>query len=390
MDKNEFEKDLNSYRIHDLRDMARGYGVKSPTSLTKQQIIDEIVAILNGEKEPYKNSSKVGRPPINESISKMYSSDRVDSVYYDPLSGFDLVKQEEFDDVVFNSPYFSGDTYGAKEVELEGIYGTDNISYGNIYPNCLSFENNIKVPLFTAKLANLKAGDWVKCIGKRTINASSINYVVSQILEVNHKSVEENLNTPIFEELKYLPLGEKLEYDKNDMIPFDINAGGSYLLKVDNRKNMKDAIDEITESFKGNNVLVINVNANMISEDFVGENIRVYNIPFDSEFKNAIHAINLIMSSAKRMVEKQKSVVVVFTNIGEALKIRDNGLKEYIDDKLNVMTINWFNKIIACAKNTELGSLTLIGLESHYLQKYMEDVMQFEIAPKFTNSNLYE
>lgn len=389
MDINEFTKDLNSYRIHDLRDMARGYGVKSPTSLTKDQLISEIVSIVNGEKKPYKNDSKVGRPPINENISKMYSSERVDSVYIDPLSSSDLIKFEYSDQLVFNSPYYTGETYGAKEVELEGIYGTDNISYGNIYPSCLSFENNIKVPLFIAKQANLKAGDWVKCIGKRSINANSIVYIVSKILDINNLGVTRN-ETITFEEIEYKELGEKLNYTSNDLIPFDIKAGGSYLIKVESRKKMLEAINKMTDSFKENNVLVINVNANMISEDVISDKIRIYNIPFDLDYVNIIHAVNLIMSSAKRMIEKGKSVVVFLTNIGETLKIRDNACKEYIDDKLNIMTINWFNKIIACAKNTKDASLTFIGLESQHLQNYMKDVMQFEIMPKFTDSNLYD
>ena len=389
MNFDELENELNGYRIHDLRDMARGYGVKSPTSLTKEELVKGIVAILKGEKEPYKNKTKVGRPPINEEISKMYSSDMVDLVYMDPLSSSDLIKSDVTDRIVFNSPYATGDTYGSKEVEIEGIYGTDYGAYGNIYSSCLSFEDNIKVPLYTAKQANLKAGDWVKCIGKRTINATNINYIVSEIIDINNSGEAIN-KTPDFEKIKYEPIGDKLNYSNCDLIPFDIKKGGSYLLKVENRREMPDAINKIVEAFKENKVIVVYVNADRVSEDVVSDNVRIYNIPFDSMYVNAIHAVNLIMSSAKRIIEKGESVVVVLTNIGEMLKIRDNACKEYIDDKLNIMTINWFNKIIACAKNTKQGALTLIGLESHYLQSYMSNVMQFEIMPKFTNSNLYD
>src|SRR5574344_184264 len=53
---------LENLRIHELRDLARNFGVKCPTSMKKEQIIDEITQILAGEKEPYFNTARHGRP----------------------------------------------------------------------------------------------------------------------------------------------------------------------------------------------------------------------------------------------------------------------------------------------------------------------------------------
>ena len=53
---------LNNLRIHELRDFARNVGVKSPTSLKKEEIIEQVLLILSGESQPYVNLTKQGRP----------------------------------------------------------------------------------------------------------------------------------------------------------------------------------------------------------------------------------------------------------------------------------------------------------------------------------------
>ena len=47
--------------IHSLRIIARDMGVRAPTALTKPVLIDEIIKVQSGEKEPYV-PNKRGRP----------------------------------------------------------------------------------------------------------------------------------------------------------------------------------------------------------------------------------------------------------------------------------------------------------------------------------------
>jgi hypothetical protein len=53
---------VNNMRIYELRDYARKVGVKSPTSKTKAELINQIKLIETGEKEPYKTNK--GRKPL--------------------------------------------------------------------------------------------------------------------------------------------------------------------------------------------------------------------------------------------------------------------------------------------------------------------------------------
>ena len=58
----EFDKEqLEKLSIYALRNIAREIGVKAPTTLTKQTIIEEILQIESGKKQPCAQSKR-GRP----------------------------------------------------------------------------------------------------------------------------------------------------------------------------------------------------------------------------------------------------------------------------------------------------------------------------------------
>lgn len=59
-------EDLNRRTIHSLRIIGREVGVKSPTVLSKGTLIDEIIAISSGEKEP--SFTKLGRPSFESYV----------------------------------------------------------------------------------------------------------------------------------------------------------------------------------------------------------------------------------------------------------------------------------------------------------------------------------
>ena len=56
------KEQLNEISIYDLRAFARKIGVKSPSSMIKRNLIEEIIKVENGEKAP-DFSGKRGRPP---------------------------------------------------------------------------------------------------------------------------------------------------------------------------------------------------------------------------------------------------------------------------------------------------------------------------------------
>ena len=67
---------LYEMNIHVLRNIAREVGVKSPTTLTKKALIDEILQIESGNKQPCIPTKK-GRPPKNNGANKRLENEKM-------------------------------------------------------------------------------------------------------------------------------------------------------------------------------------------------------------------------------------------------------------------------------------------------------------------------
>ena len=67
---------LYEMNIHDLRNIAREVGVKAPTTLTKKVLIDEIIQIESGNKQPCIPTKK-GRPPKSNAVNKNLASEKI-------------------------------------------------------------------------------------------------------------------------------------------------------------------------------------------------------------------------------------------------------------------------------------------------------------------------
>ncbi len=97
----EYQKEfLLSINLYDLRNIARNIGVRAPTALTKPVLIDEIMKIQSGKKEPCV-PSKTGRPAIRridnlESMEKEESQSRL----LDIIKIKKQAKRELIDDIL--------------------------------------------------------------------------------------------------------------------------------------------------------------------------------------------------------------------------------------------------------------------------------------------------
>ena len=139
---------LNELSIFALRELARRTGVYSPTSKKKDELINEILEIMEGKKEPYLPKTRQGRPPkdygysfaeaLNPSISRQQPS------YQTPI-------------LAQNLPTFKYDTDGLICGYVENIspvsaclWIRDNLNF-----NCIYIPNSI---INTFKL---KTGDFI-------------------------------------------------------------------------------------------------------------------------------------------------------------------------------------------------------------------------------------
>ena len=98
-DKMSYTKEsLSQMDFHTLRIIARQVGVRAPSAKTKAVLIEEILAILSGEKKP-STPSKLGRPvknPVKIELNK-------DALFSNTISEIEIktqAKKELIDDIL--------------------------------------------------------------------------------------------------------------------------------------------------------------------------------------------------------------------------------------------------------------------------------------------------
>lgn len=91
------KEQLDQINIHALRNIAREVGVRSPTSLNKQPLIDEIMQIASGNKQPHR-STRGGRHVKNFVIEDI--NNQKDSELVRIKKGINAKVKKEFIDFV--------------------------------------------------------------------------------------------------------------------------------------------------------------------------------------------------------------------------------------------------------------------------------------------------
>lgn len=192
MNKDWDENALSQLRIHELRDLARKIGVKCPTALKKEDIINNVIQILNGEAEPYKATNKKGRPTKSgkqlDTIMDLFLPDENSLVA-------DLSPKEDADfEFCVNAPQIE---YNAEDNEkVCGLFELIKNNYGVIRVNNFVCSNN---DVFVHELFvvnnNLKSGDFVEAYVKTVMPNKP--RTVTKIISVNKNIVKGNKNASV-------------------------------------------------------------------------------------------------------------------------------------------------------------------------------------------------
>lgn len=61
------KEELNKFNLYSLRELGREIGVKAPSTLKKEQLIEQILGVLSGKIEP--TFSTRGRPKLKMNLS---------------------------------------------------------------------------------------------------------------------------------------------------------------------------------------------------------------------------------------------------------------------------------------------------------------------------------
>lgn len=367
----DYINELDKLRIHELRDLARKMGVQSPTTLKKEQIIDNIMEILSGKKEPYVNISKQGRPARNQdkSISFQdvfeennsnvnYNVNQDFSVRYtlsQPSAKYEFINEEK------------EDVCGYLEIKKNfGIVRLNNYQHN---------DTDVIIPIQTVKDKNLKNGTFVK--GKAPVNRQEHTFISN--LELPNKSLFD------FDKQNALYLMEDINQSKLNNLKF----GGRYYFEKNNTEDLYKTINNlVNEIADNNNCLVRAVYIDAINELITNGNKNVENLvlPFNISVEDCLNAVNLFIEKCKREVEQNKNVVLIvcgFANLIKYFNILNNNNAVINDIDYNSI-LNTKNILYAAKCINKNASLTLINCNLSLMPSALNECLNYEIKPLFT------
>ncbi len=366
------EQNLQELGIFEIRNIAREVGVYSPTTLKKQELIDKIMKVINGEEEPYVKKTKQGRPPknittINDFIEVIVPKKTLEPKQESPKTFFNV-----FND---NVKSINVNELGTNEYCLSGLVKVYNEEYSicflddiNEASKKLVFINNIQTSFY-----KLKTGDEIS--GKYVVVDENKPFVLKEIYSINQIAITADFvrNDDYFSLIAKNPC-EKLKtniYSDDDQIFSDIDLfcplakGQRILLKsslsnglnttilhrlstdANNLKGLCVLIDETPENYYE---LISNSNFDVLSNNYS---------------KISDFSLNLEVKIARllRMVEEGQNVMLFINDIA---KLKSFYESQFILQKLSlnesaVLSSNKIKDIILLGKYTNQGSLTLIA-----------------------------
>jgi len=149
---------LYNLSIYEVRKIGQLEGVKSPTSLKKDELIDEIIAISSGEKERYIPTSKKGRP------SKAFKE-------LDFLRNFEIEKEENKTSFFDSSLSICSPNLEEQAIykmatepvgEMEGFVDIVSSGFGILREKLSLGDDFVFLTSSLIKENNIKRGDFIK------------------------------------------------------------------------------------------------------------------------------------------------------------------------------------------------------------------------------------
>ena len=376
IDKNFDVSKLYNLRIHELRDVARELGVKSPTSLTKQKIMEEINLIVSGEKDPYFNVRKQGRPvktdelDISEFVSatddgasqllKPWKVESINQSYILKCNEFEFTKSLPTDRVVRGYVDIHPEGYGL--VRKKGFIPSPMDTF---IPTQLVIKYNLVSGMYIVGVERFVAADKPYAL---------IAIESREVLDYNYDLLPgENLGKKIY---TYLNI--------------DVFSGGRYFIKNENTKDLFINAYTIAQSVAKTNDDVISkvIYVKSLPERLPhkSEGVEELNIPFDTFDKDIVNAVGLFLAKSK-LEACDKKVVVVIAGLTEVAKAYNNALNGENSAKINEFTSTKVNSLLACAKSIREGNagITLICLDNYKISEEMQRMFEYDILDNFSN-----
>ena len=321
-------EELNELNIFSLRELARDTGVASPTSKLKSQLIEEIVEIREGKRDPYIAKTKQGRPPKSSKFQKvkMFTSSSISNMTLRQ----DKPKYENIDSSIITGylQVFEDDTAVlVVECDFDRFYVLDD-------------------RLLTKY--SLKTGDKILA----ELENGTLGVYVKDILTINGVSAEEYIGDRVsYLDLEHVPSSEMISnndagisFKKGDNVYVygrgDVSNSNTVINAVNGIENVDKIYVNVSVTEKNKSVIRLLKDAEMFTSNLV-DSVDVAN-----------RVVLLAIEHAKRLFETGRNVIII------------------IDDVLSVSAIlglgeNLSKQLLSLSKNARTGqSVSILAMMS--------------------------
>lgn len=380
---------LEKMGVYDLRNYGREVGVQSPTSKIKSVLIDEIMEITMGKKDPSPKSKK-GAPPktlysVSQTLdSELKATENEENVPY-------AEKSERHQSVQVSDHETAYDSR-----PVAGIVETHPNGYAFIRTNNYEpSKDDIYVSLQTMRNFRLMRGDFVNGYAKRVReNSSPALFEVETINDVRPADLKmrryfDDL-TPYYPEERL-----QLEIEGADDIAIrsldllsPVGKGQRGLIVSPPKAGKTTLLKKIAHSIEKNYpevyliVLLVDERPEEVTDIKRCVNGEVVYSTFDESPEHHIHAAELVLSRAKRLVECGKDVVILLDSITKLARSYNNTIVSSgrtLSGGLDPTALQGPKKFFGAARNIENGgSLTILATALVETGSRMDDVIYEE------------
>ncbi len=372
---------LQKLGIYELRNLARQIGVYSPTRFKKEDLIEKIMAIVQGVDAPYKRKTNQGRP-----AKQMAGFDDILNIFVPPIDEKTLYAKPFKNESLLSGSFMQEMNISENTESFSGFVRIIK-DYAVALKNGF-FEGNDKTFYITTQVLksnNLKNGDFVK--GRYYLIDDDKSKVVKQIDFINGQVAgsTSNVNREDYESLgavypkTQICLGKmpkaSVDFKLIDKIcPF--GEGSRVLINYDNDCDIEDFVAKLINNL----TLSCQYKTTMISTDerpedisyLCNECVEMQMITRDDQREERVFAEQMLntFDYAVRQVEYGNNNILIIKNLQ---KFYNFFVKHFVlsekctETEAKFRAMETIKKYLLLAKNTANGhALTIIAFNSNF------------------------
>ncbi len=324
-------EELNELSIFALREFARRTGVYAPTSKKKNELINEIIEISEGKRQPHIPKTKQGRPPKN---------------YGYPFAEAFIAAPQQ----TYPTNFLRQETKFTYDEDISAVNGYVEVGVGSSL--LWSYQNNKLVCLQLIKGLveefNLRTGDLLMV----EIDKDKPE-VVEKILTINNIPIKSyNKKRIDYNQIKHTVSNNFLGFGSPKFQDLNIRIGESVYLYGANNMDNSLTVAEMLKSCNADRKLYVNttiVDKNKCVLDELN-GVEKFVTDFADSIEDAKRAVVLATERAKRIMEKGESCVLAIDDVQSVRGVDMDDLR--ITKNLMSLTKNGVND----------GSVTLLAI----------------------------